>query len=97
MTVAHLLHSMSSQEFIEWMAYYAMEPFGPEADDARNALSIAANVNTTRGAAGIRQSVKPHQFLIGKPHRNEEDEENPHLARFMSLTGHLEGTDGDNS
>lgn len=97
MTVAELGQRMSSRELSEWMAFYQLEPFGPEADDLRNAISTAANVNTTRGAAGIKQSVKPQQFLIGEPIEQGHDE-NPLLSKFMAISGRLEGTaDGDHS
>lgn len=61
MTVAHLLSSMSSREFTEWMAYYQIEPFGEEIADVRNAISTAAIVNS---ANGIKRGVKVADFRV---------------------------------
>ena len=75
MTVARMLSEMSSREFSEWMAYYTLEPFGEELADARNATSIAANVNATIAAAGGRSRVKPEDYLVMPRDDAPEDDE----------------------
>lgn len=67
MTVAELGERMSSRELTEWMLYAGMEPFGSDADDARNAISTAATVNAVIGAAGGKKQVKAEQFLLTPP------------------------------
>ena len=73
MTVAELGERMSSRELTEWMAYAAMEPFGSDADDARNAISTASIVNATIAAAGGKTKVKADQFLLGSRPATEPD------------------------
>lgn len=44
-TVAELEASLSTDEFAEWMAYWQLEPFGPEIDDQRAGTIAAATYN----------------------------------------------------
>lgn len=41
------MRHISSAEFTEWLAFYQLEPFGPEAESWRAAMlaSVLANVN----------------------------------------------------
>lgn len=42
-----LLEAIPSRLLSEWMAFYRMEPFGPERDDVRNAhlMALLANIH----------------------------------------------------
>ena len=44
---------MSSKEFVEWMAYYRLEPFGDARADIRAAMicKVLADINTPKGKA----------------------------------------------
>lgn len=97
MTVADLGQRMSSRELSEWMAFYQLEPFGPEAFDAMNAISTAANVNAVRGAAGIKKAAEARSFLIGELIEDDSQDDHPLLAKFMAATDHLGVNNGDDS
>jgi hypothetical protein len=97
MTVAELGQRMSSRELSEWMAFYQLEPFGPEATDAMNAINTAATVNAIRGSVGIKKAAETRSFLIGEPFEQDDGNDNPLMAKFMGLTSHLGAIDGDNS
>lgn len=43
------LSGMSGHEFIEWMAYEQLEPFGPLADEFRHGQVCATLANVNRG------------------------------------------------
>ena len=69
MTVDELSSKMSTDEFIEWMAFYSLEPWGSGFDDMRSAVNTAAVYN-----AGLMMSnpkrlqtrpFYPKQFLLG--------------------------------
>lgn len=52
MTVAELGRRMSSAELTEWMAYAALEPFGPRREDLRAGLVTATLYNVNQGKRG---------------------------------------------
>lgn len=45
-TIAELEAVMSWDEFLDWCAYYRLRPFGPEADDSRQAVMRATILST---------------------------------------------------
>lgn len=49
MPVAELMERVSASEFIHWMAFYALEPFGSEIEDYRAGLAPAIYVNAHAG------------------------------------------------
>lgn len=61
MTVAELGRRMSSDEFAGWIAYAAIEPFGPRREDLRAALVASILVNTSTGRDA--QKYRPADFL----------------------------------
>ena len=63
MTVAELLDRMSSREFSEWMAYYAIEPFGEERADLRQALTTSAVHNSIQAQTKRPKWTKPEDFM----------------------------------
>jgi hypothetical protein len=56
---------MSSVEFIEWIAYYRLEPWGYEADNWRAGMiaSVIANANRKKG----KKAYKPTDFMPEEP------------------------------
>lgn len=53
---------MSAREFSEWMAFYTLEPFGPERDDLRIAILDSIVANATRDPKKSRV-MKPGDFM----------------------------------
>ena len=66
-TVGELKNRMGAAEFVEWMAYYRLEPFGPERVDVAVAghSALVANMNRKQG----KPAFKLKEFLpkFGRP------------------------------
>lgn len=52
---------MSSAEFTEWIAYAAIEPFGPDVDDYRAGIGAASNINIHRAEGA--NPVSPFELM----------------------------------
>lgn len=63
MTVGELGVRMSSHEFSEWMAYYAIDPFGEDRADLRQALTTAAVANSVEAQRKHPKWTKPEDFM----------------------------------
>ena len=61
MTVGELLRRIDSRELAEWMAYYAIEPFGEERDDLRTGIIASTMANSWRGKG--QKSMQPADFM----------------------------------
>ncbi len=72
MTVRELLNRISSRELSEWMAFYAVEPWGCQVDDQRTGLvaSVIANVNRDP-----KRRATPYQVNDFMPKRGEQREQ----------------------
>ena len=57
-----MLREMTEQQFVEWIAYYQIEPFGILAHDAEWAhwKSIYTNAHMKKG----KQAIKTEKFLL---------------------------------
>lgn len=62
MPVELMLASMSNREFVEWQAYFRLEPFGAERADLRAGI-VAATVANVAGGRRKGQAVKPGDFM----------------------------------
>ena len=80
---------MSSREFTEWLAYYRLEPFGPEADDARLAQLLALIANVNRDPKRRRTPWTPDDFLPRRGPRAEPEQSNlrPRIDAAMAAIG----------
>ena len=58
---------MSSMEFAEWQAYYALAPFGDERADIQAALicKVLADINTPKGKA--KMPLSDFMLRFGPP------------------------------
>ena len=61
MTVEELGVRMSGREFVHWMAYYNMEPFGEMRADLRAGIIASTIANVNRGKR--HAAFKPDQFM----------------------------------
>jgi hypothetical protein len=66
--------TIDSREFSEWMAFYQLEPFGPERLDVGSAIVAATIANVHRGRAA--RAFKPGDFLpeFGPPKRQTQEQ-----------------------
>jgi hypothetical protein len=57
--------------FCEWMAFWVLHPFGPEADDRRGAIMPAtfANAFTEKG----KKPVEMATFMLGRPEEKKKE------------------------
>lgn len=92
MTRAELLARVSSAELTEWMAFYAIEPFGAEAGYFGHAItaSTVANANRKKGA-----KPAPIEDFMPKFERKQESKGPEDAINFAkTLTLALGGTVG---
>lgn len=83
MTVAELGARMSSAEFAEWMAYAALEPFGPQRDDVRAGTVAATLANIHRDRKARPSPFTSEDFFPSEevPEETEDDK----LARLKNM------------
>jgi hypothetical protein len=62
MPVERLLAEMPADEFIEWCAFYDLEPWGFQADAWRSGV-VAATVANYSGRTRTRADAKPRDFM----------------------------------
>lgn len=63
MTVAELKERMSYAEFVDWQAYYLIEPFGGVRDDLHAALVVAMLANVNRDPKKHKAAYKVSEFM----------------------------------
>lgn len=85
MTRVELLQRMSSRELSEWMAYYAVEPWGEVQAEYRSALVASMVANTARDPEKRKSPFEAEEFMrpsyIGT--RKEEPESLMDKARAI--------------
>ena len=83
-TVEELLHSISSTELAEWIAYYSVCPFGEERADFRQAITSMLLANQWRGKGA--KPAKLEQFLPfqNKPQRKQTPEQMRQSLELLS-------------
>lgn len=81
-TVAQLQTELTKQEFIEWQAFYQLEPWGFDIENwrAANIASTVANVNRPPK----KPAYKLEQFM---PKRAEPQTAHDMLARLKAVWG----------
>ena len=83
---------MSFDEFIRWLAFSSLEPFGDERADWHNAMLLAqqANMNRKKG----KQAYKPQKFLLKfrreEPGQSMRQMEMAMMAQFSAMGGKLQ-------
>lgn len=60
-----MLREISYRQFLEWIEFYALEPFGEERDDHRSAQIVQAIVNANRDLKYYPNPFKREDFLLG--------------------------------
>lgn len=65
MTVSELEERMTYAEFVEWAAFYQIEPWGCEVEDSRMAMQCAASI-----APYSKSRVRPEKFMPDRERRN---------------------------
>jgi hypothetical protein len=94
-TVAELQAAMSSREFTEWQAYFALEPFGEERADIRAALvaSVIANVNRNPKKRSSPFAVKDFMLRFGEAAGSREQSVEQQLSLVEMLNAAFGGVD----
>jgi hypothetical protein len=70
-TVEDVQRRMSSAEFVEWGAFYALEPWGWNAENWRMGV-VAATVANYSG--NVKKPVKPSDFIPRPPKKLTPDQ-----------------------
>jgi hypothetical protein len=63
MPVGELLRRTTSRELTEWMAFYELEPFGPERGDLRAGIVAATVANANRDPKKVKKAFEPQDFM----------------------------------
>lgn|GEM_PF-819385 len=63
LNVDALLASLSASQITEWMAYAALEPFGPHREDQRAGVIAAAVLNSRFGRKAGDKGFKPEDLF----------------------------------
>jgi hypothetical protein len=81
-TVEDVQRRMSSAEFVQWCAFYALEPWGSRADNWRMSV-IAATVANYSGNVKKGKAVKPSDFIPRAPLKLSPDDTRKLLEERM--------------
>lgn len=76
---------MGYSEFVEWLAFYEVEPFGETRGDLHNAALAAVIVNANRGKKG--KAAKVSQFLVDW--WKDASKSQSLLAKFRAATARI--------
>ena len=71
-TVAEAQQRLSSAEFVDWCAFYAIEPWGYEADTWRMAVIASTQANYS---GRVKKPLKPSDFMPRPRKRTTTDEQ----------------------
>jgi hypothetical protein len=63
-TVAELEHSLSASEWLDWLRFFALEPYGAPAMDVIQAQLRALLANIHRNEKARSEPFEPREFLI---------------------------------
>ena len=97
--MAELQARMSYAEFVDWLAYYQIEPFGGVRGDLHAALVAAIIANANRDPKKRRKPYTPGEFMPDWWKGKEKAEGPAHvallLAKMQMLTDGGGGGDGE--
>ena len=87
-TVEELIDVMTVEEFLRWMAFFSLEPFGDDRADWHNAMLLAQNYNMNRKKG--KRVMTPDRFLlkfksVDRQSQSMEQMEMALAARFRHL------------
>lgn len=84
MGVAECQRRIDSAEFVEWLAYSRLEPFGEERDDLRAAM-IACTVANSMRSRKRAYKVDDFMFDFDKPPQSKQNVANVFLNAMQSI------------
>ena len=87
--MSELDHRMSSREFMEWMVYSQIEPFGPVRQDYHASLISTVIANSTGNKMKPDDFIRP--FKYEKKTTTAPDEYTPQQQQMMALFQGLSG------
>ncbi|MCB0056464.1 MAG: hypothetical protein KDE45_05540 [Caldilineaceae bacterium] len=84
-----MMARMSSSEYLAWLAYYGLEPFGEERADLRNAMSMAQQANLYRGKGQRAARVEAFMPAFDTFDRVPADDSDRVLMAELTLQAHF--------
>lgn len=69
--VEGMLSAMTWRQFVGWMRYYSVEPFGEERADLRSAIVASVIANTHRDPKKRPEPFSPRDFMLFQSGRSE--------------------------
>ena len=87
--IKQLMREIDSEEFSWWLAYYKVDPFGPERDDLRSAIQsqLLANINRDTKKKPTPFTIKDFMpdFNPKEPSRPTEEHRKAIKKKFMKF------------
>ncbi len=88
MTVSELLDRIDSRELSEWIAYYAIEPFGEERGDLRMQRICQVTAQIAVGKKGRKPKLEDFALFDDKPEQTPQEQ----MAMFRNYTAMMGGS-----
>jgi len=73
MTVREMLARIDSLELAEWMAYYALDPWGCQRDDLQAGIIACTIANANSGKGRAFQPIDFMPYADGKQDQTQDD------------------------
>lgn len=88
-TVGELEETLSAREFVEWNAYFQIEPFGTHRDNIHAGIIASAIYNVNRGKHS--PAINPGDFIIRDVESRRRMESDKTLKALKLLSGGKNG------
>ena len=72
-----MLDAMTSRQYLEWLAFYNLEPWGEHRGDLRAGIIASTIANVNRGKN--QEAVEPLDFM---PYQKQAQEQSPDEIKF---------------
>lgn len=93
--MGELKQRMGYSEFVEWLAYYQVEPFGEARQDLRNAMLLSMFANINRDPKKRANAFVVSDFM---PKFWETEEEKPSLfQKFRAMSEVINAQNGQHN
>jgi hypothetical protein len=82
-SVEEMLQTLSHAEYVDWLAYYSIEPFPEEREDLRHARLIAGIAEMV---GGKKQNIKDFMFdFWGDPQNTKEQSPEEVVSKLKTI------------
>lgn len=79
---------LTAEEFVEWAAFYELEPWGFHADNWRMAVVAATTANYS---GNVKKALKPSDFLPGSKKRSKRRQSPEEIQQVLQTMARNDG------